>query len=1276
MGKLLRPKFKNIFFAVVLLSLSTYISLKNFVPGTFLLGWDNLAFEFNFAASWQKVFSAVWQEYQGVGLVGGMAHAADLPRLLYLSFANLFLPLNFLRYSWTFLMIVVGPLGAYFLIRKLTKENTLQVFKKTHDFQSGDELNTRLSFSISGDRGLKSMENVIAAFTGAVFYLLNLSTLQTFFTPFETFISFFGAFPWLLYFALKFLDLPNRKNTILFLVVSFLATPSFYVQTLFVVYAIVITFILMIYITKNPKKNISTSIKTILITFVANAFWLLPVIYFTLTNSSVVTTAKINQIATPETVLMNEATGNFTDLSLMKGFWFEYQDYVVGEYKYLIGDWRGYLKTIPAKEFGIVLFSFSVLGFVFSLRNKKDKYSKAFLLGFVFSSLMLLGSSWPGGFVFSFLTEKIPLFGRSFRSPFTKWSIAFSLFYAVGISLFVDFLIKKKAFGKILASGVVVTTFVSVLILTKPFFEGKLISDSMRVSVPKAYFKLFEFMKNEPKEARIARFPVQTYWGWDFYDWGYRGSGFLWYGLEQPILDRAFDVWSPLNETYYNEISTALYGENGEDFEKVLEKYQVTYFLVDESVINPGGKDELLRFEKTKGYLEKMGAREVFKDGFLSLYKMDTSKGGSLQGGGLVYAPNTYVKTGVNGDKIRRDYVYMNFGTYLDSYETIFPFSNLSRENINNIQVSEESVFTKISLPSENNSESKTLTIPGFESGQKVNISSEICLDQGVAKLKFKPIIEAGNNELVLNEIKLGSFDELPIVAVEGVVFGAEGEGYKKNLSMIVGESFEINIFDKKPFVINIGEILPEDINKCWERDDVEGKIDIKVDGERFKITSTDAAGCISSRLKTISETSLLQVKLPHRSSDGARPHFCVLEEGGEKCLNKEVFYSTRSDASWQEVERSVVLNGNINYWLSVAGRPPDEIGRSWTIEYETPKVKNYPLSEKIEITKDFWDKFRKDLEFEIYGNETIDFFSVPVRVDLSNFSTVSNCDALERGTVEEVQKEGEISLASNDYSTSCIWQFLPDLKLDNSYLMNVFGEGVSGRGMKFYLTNEATERTDLEVLLPTGEYNELFSILDWDKFGYSDIPYSIRAETRSFSGVSENRIENITFYPVNLEFFESIYLGNEPVEIKNNLEVKKVKKVGTYKYNIEITTKNEGEEGLVALSQGYESGWRAFSTFNYQLPIFNFQLNIPKIGREFKHLKVNGWQNGWLVPSRTSDIGLQSSEIDSRELTADSQTILIVYWPQYLQFFGFGILVSTFLILLLPKRVKNLYRI
>ena len=64
----------------------------------------------------------------------------------------------------------------------------------------------------------------------------------------------------------------------------------------------------------------------------------------------------------------------------------------------------------------------------------------------------------------------------------------------------------------------------------------------------------------------------------------------------------------------------------------------------------------------------------------------------------------------------------------------------------------------------------------------------------------------------------------------------------------------------------------------------------------------------------------------------------------------------------------------------------------------------------------------------------------------------------------------------------------------------------------------------------------------------------------------------------------------------------------------------------MVHNDQSYEEGWMAY-------------LN----GEKLSHVKVNGWENGWLVPEG-----------------ADTSRILYIFWPQYLEWGGLVILVMT----------------
>ena len=84
----------------VLIFISGYISYKNYIPGTFLTGWDTLHPEFNFKMYWGRIIDGVWQEHQGLGAVGSQAHASEIPRIAILSVLSIFLRMSQLRYSY------------------------------------------------------------------------------------------------------------------------------------------------------------------------------------------------------------------------------------------------------------------------------------------------------------------------------------------------------------------------------------------------------------------------------------------------------------------------------------------------------------------------------------------------------------------------------------------------------------------------------------------------------------------------------------------------------------------------------------------------------------------------------------------------------------------------------------------------------------------------------------------------------------------------------------------------------------------------------------------------------------------------------------------------------------------------------------------------------------------------------------------------------------------------------------------------------------------------
>lgn len=590
----LKHNLLGIFFPLCILLVAVFISYKSFTPGTWLLGWDDLVPELNFGLNIERSLSAPWQEYQGLGLLGGMGHAADLPRQAILLAVSIFVNASFVRYLWTFLMLFIGPLGVFYFL-----------YKK------------------SGGLG-----QAVSAFAASVFYIFNYSTLQTFFTPFETFVTFYGFFPWLILFASNYLKDGKKVSLVAFAITSILGSTSFYVQTLFVVYVIFLAVFCLESIFLD-KKGIYRSFVLGLITFAVSAYWLLPVGHYALKNSNVPTESHINSIATPETQLMNKARGDFFSIATLKGYWFDYYDWdTSGKYSLMYRDYISYTSQKFVFVGLMALFILSVLGLIanFLTKNGDREFRGSYLILGIICYFMLAGDNKPFGQIYLHLQNTFPVFAEIFRNSFTKWSIPTSFLYALGVGFFVSSF--SKIFKGRLKTGVsfvfaFVVIFISVFTL-KPVTGGGVISETMKVSLPSDYLKVVEYFKDQPMGGRVASFPLTDFWGWKFNDWGYRGSGYLWYGLPQPILDRAFDVWSKNNEIAYEELNYAFSYGTDDDIKRQLGRYQISHILFDESIYVPGNPNysnfsqrQYARIESLPGVTKEkvFGKLTVFKTG-------------------------------------------------------------------------------------------------------------------------------------------------------------------------------------------------------------------------------------------------------------------------------------------------------------------------------------------------------------------------------------------------------------------------------------------------------------------------------------------------------------------------------------------------------------------------------------------------------------------------------------------------------------------------------------
>ncbi|NCS97051.1 MAG: hypothetical protein GW762_00455 [Candidatus Pacebacteria bacterium] len=575
------------------------IVFTNFNPGTWLIGWDNLIPEVNIFLNLYKTIFSAWQSWQGLGIVGGIAHASELSRELILLPFALILPGELIRYIWTFAMLLVGMLGTYHLALWLLKE---------------------------------SKHSTWIALVVAVAYTFNLATIQNFFVPLEAFSTFWGFFPLFLLTAFKLVKNPSKKSIFFFALIQFLGASAFHVQTMFIVYSLVLSIFTLASLISSRGQNIKALCVLWITLILVHFYWLAPVGYFTLTNAQQTVDSKQNSISTQEVFESNKAAGSLTNILRLKGYWFNYTDSNPNGTQYLMDAWEKHTNSLPVAVGSILISLVGIGGYILYLRSLdadthvRTEYIVFFLTATLLAISMLTTGKGIVGLGYTVIT-KLPLLGQVFRVPFTKWSVVLSLFISIGIGYFLSYVTAQK---KLLVMGATALFIALASIFSAaPLFSGGLFYSNVQLSLPSAYSHLFEELSTQPTTNRILYLPFDDFWGWMNHDWGYRGSGFIWYGIKQPIIDRNFDVWSVRNETLYTQLQQTLQTKNTAETEILLDKYDISLLLIDTSIqANQKRKQEtadtIQALEKT-GYISK-----IWEDDFLSLYKT-TIESGELQ---------------------------------------------------------------------------------------------------------------------------------------------------------------------------------------------------------------------------------------------------------------------------------------------------------------------------------------------------------------------------------------------------------------------------------------------------------------------------------------------------------------------------------------------------------------------------------------------------------------------------------------------------------------------
>jgi len=711
------------------------IAFKNIVPGTYFSGWDNSHPEFNLPEFTKRVISGAWVEFQGTGAPAAQSQLVEITRLPYIYLLKLFVPDNLNRYFFTFLMVLIGGITIYYYLFEIWLSKMSDGYRRW-----------------------------LSCF-GALYYVLNIISLQQFFINFEQFTVQFAYFPLVLLMIHKVSEKFTFKNILYFIIALILFIPTAYVPTIFYIafiFFVVYTFFVNLDIRKNFLKALKITGLISFIILAVNSFWLLPNIYYVIHDSHYVQESRANGLFDAEALWSVREAGNLQNFLTGVHFIFNWQDFNFANSKYelIYNVWLKFLSD-PIAIFLLIFFNLLTLaGFASLLINIKEGVKR---WGLIFIYIITTLFIWIGFILPNSLTNHIYNFGlirEAFRNPFTKFSNYYSFAITIMLCIYMEQFIymlqklKSHLLSSKLPTIILTSLFVFLFYISWPSFTGNFLNSKLRINYPPEYAEMFTFLKTKPKDSRVLELPFMSHEGWLYYNWpsegvgnGYQGMGFYLFGFPQPLMTPDHARWTEATDFFYFELRHAINNQDQNQFKNVLEKYHINLIVLDKTSI---WKYNIpYDYDKLTQILTETGYSKIWSKNFLSIYEIpDQIKKDKL----LIPKQINFIST--NTSRVRHDYAYESLGEYIiaddTKADTIFPFIDLTSLELKDVKFNLDSVEIEQKVISRN----YILTIPGIKTSQYTT-KAEITYKNKVLNVAFpKTKIIIGTQEIVLPQFQ------------------------------------------------------------------------------------------------------------------------------------------------------------------------------------------------------------------------------------------------------------------------------------------------------------------------------------------------------------------------------------------------------------------------------------------------------------------------------------------------------------------------------------------
>ncbi|KKU45631.1 MAG: hypothetical protein UX64_C0026G0007, partial [Microgenomates group bacterium GW2011_GWC2_46_7] len=430
----------------VLVGLVVCLGWANYMPGKYLLGWDSVWSEVDLGLSWRRAVAGVWQEFQGVGLQGGHGYVSDLVHTSWLALIALIVPLTDVRYVSTIVLWGMGVSGAYVLARSW------------------------------GGRG--------GAIVASIIYALHPFTIQQFFVPHDAFIWLYAFLPWTMVYIYQFLKQGGRNWLLGLLLTQLTMSFAGFIPPQMLTYFVGLGLIGLIYLVATKGKGWKRVVTMGLVVLVAQSYWLLPFVRYVTNGSRTYLEAKLNTVTTPENELKSRTYGQWSELILGKGYYYESLDVIekVEGSGPILESWIKYWDGENVRRVMVGVFGLTVLGALVALGSRS--WGKT-----------MVGVVWV-----------LALVGMRGEVLFTKFASLYVLFGALLIAILIETIGRiVKRWGQRVVVLVVVGGMIGV---SWPVWQRELFYKRLRVDLPIEYLDLMKEMKQLDKIGRVALLPA------------------------------------------------------------------------------------------------------------------------------------------------------------------------------------------------------------------------------------------------------------------------------------------------------------------------------------------------------------------------------------------------------------------------------------------------------------------------------------------------------------------------------------------------------------------------------------------------------------------------------------------------------------------------------------------------------------------------------------------------------------------------------------------------